>query len=386
MAPPPSSNKANSSKRSKPIPPKPSSSNPSIPPIDPTSAFTPESFERELKALAAKAQTETWTKHLRTQTAVYTRAGLLLTLAALSATVSQLALSPVYGGIPSAQWHVRLLMAACFAGWSGNLALNRALPFRPEKLLPLVALWIPAVQFALGKGSGWLTASWGPLVTEGLTLFPLVALSVACVATELDGADLSWLPGWVADAAPGLGAYGFFKLAERVVGGLAEGYVGRTAWNTRMGMEVVLGASYALVAPSKMLLWTVPALLHTALLNTHVPTSMALARLNSGLAPAGYVVLDRAESITGYVSVVDSPKEGYRVMRCDHSLLGGEWVKFLGQGQFKGNQVAEPIYGVFAMLEAVRLVKTPKPILDEEAKALVMYAALMNAALLCEHC
>ena len=269
-------------------------------------------------------------------------------------------------------------MAACFAGWSGNLALNRALPFRAERLLPLVALWIPVVQFGLGKWSGLLTASWGPLVTEGLTLFPLVAVAVACVATELDGADLSWFPGWVADAAPGLGAYGFFKLAQRVVGGLAEGYVGRTVGNTRMGMEVVLGASYALVAPSKLLLWTVPALLHTALLNTHVPTSMALARLNSGLAPAGYVVLDRAESITGYVSVVESPKEGYRVMRCDHSLLGGEWVKFLGQGQFKGNQVAEPIYGVFAMLEAVRLVKTPKPILDEEAKALVMYAPLFG--------
>lgn len=361
--------KTNTNKRTKPTP-----SSSTVPHIDPSTSFTPESFEQELKALAAKAQTETRSKHFLSQARLYLHSALLLSLIALAAPVSQLNLSPVYGAIPAAKWHATLLAAACFAGWSSNLLLNRALPrtVKPQHLLPLIALWTPAAQFALGKWSGALSASWGPLVTEGVTLFPLVAVSAACVATALDGADLSWLPGWVADAAPGLGAYGFFKGAERVLGGVVEGYVGRTVLNSRLGMEVVLGASYALLAPSKLLVWTIPALLHTAVLNTHVPTSMALARLNGGLEPAGYVVLDRAESITGYVSVVESPKEGYRVMRCDHSLLGGEWVKFLGQGQFRGNQVAEPIYGVFAMLEAVRLVKTPERILDSEAKALVM--------------
>ncbi|KAK4103319.1 S-adenosyl-L-methionine-dependent methyltransferase [Parathielavia hyrcaniae] len=363
---PPASSSSNSKKKT-------NKSSSTVLPIDPTSSFTPDSFERELKALAAKAQTQTWTNWARTQAAVYLRAAALLALIGIASTVSQLALSPVYGSIPSAKWHAKLLMAACFAGWSSNLFLNRALaPVRPEALLPVIALWMPAVQFALGKASGLLTASWGPLVTEGVTLFPLVAVSTACVATVLDGADLSALPGWVADAAPGLGAFGAFKAAEKVFGGLIEGFVGRTVVNTRLGMEVVLGAAYALLAPSKLLVLTVPALLHTALLNTHVPTSMALARLNSGLAPEGYVVLDRAESITGYVSVVDSPKEGYRVLRCDHSLLGGEWVRLLGQGQLKGNQVAEPIYGVFAMLEAVRLVRTPEPIPDTDAKALVI--------------
>jgi hypothetical protein len=364
MAPKPAAKKGNTPK-----------SSPSTVPqvgIDPTTSFTPESFEAELKALAAKAQTETWSNWALTQASIYLKSGALLALAALASTVSQLALSPVYGSIPSATWHARLLMAACFAGWSSNLFLGRVLPFKVEHLLPVVALWIPVVQFLLGKVSGTLTAGWGPLVTEGVTLFPLVGLSAACVATLLDGADFSALPGWLADAAPGLGAYGFFKAAETVLGGTAERLVGRSVLNTRLGMELVLGAAYALVAPSRLLLLAVPAVLHTAVLNTHVPTPMALARLNSGLAEVGYVVLDRAESVTGYVSVVDSPKEGYRVMRCDHSLLGGEWVKFLGQGQFKGNQVAEPIYGVFAMLEAVRLVKTPEPIVDSEAQALVM--------------
>ncbi|KAH6842878.1 S-adenosyl-L-methionine-dependent methyltransferase [Chaetomium sp. MPI-CAGE-AT-0009] len=343
-----------------------------IPPIDPSSSFAPESFESELRALAAKAQTETWSKWMLEQSRIYLKSLTLLTLVAVYSTVSQLALSPVYGSIPSAKWHAKLLMAACFTGWSSNLFLNRALPVRPEYLLPVIALWVPTVQFFLTKVSGTLTAAWGPLVTEAVTLFPLVSVSTACVATYLDGADLSALPSWVADAAPGLGAYGFFKGAETVLGDLVEGLIGKSVLNTRIGMELVLGAAYALVAPSKLLLLAVPALLHTAVLNTNVPTPMALTRLNSGLAEIGYVVLDRAESNTGYISVIDSPKEGYRVLRCDHSLLGGEWVKFLGQGPFKGNQVAEPIYGVFAMLEAVRLVKTPEPIIDTEAKALVI--------------
>ncbi|KAK4242738.1 polyamine aminopropyltransferase [Achaetomium macrosporum] len=369
MAPKSSSSSSSANKRNKNSQPKPP---PSIPPIDPSSSFTPESFERELQALAAKAKTQTWGKWAREQASVYLKSATLLTLSAVYSTVSQLALSPVYGSIPSARWHAQLLMAACFVGWSSNLFLNRTLPCRTEHLLPVIALYMPAVQFLLGRASGLLTAGWGPLVTEAVTLFPLVALSAACVATYLDVADLSALPGWMADAAPGLGSYGFFKAAEKVLGGLVERNVGRTLLNTRLGMEMLLGASYAVYAPSKLLAWTLPALLHTAFLNTHVPTPTALARLNTGLAPAGYVVLDRAESVTGYVSVIDSPKAGYRVMRCDHSLLGGEWVKFQGQPQFKGNQVAEPIYGVFAMLEAVRLVKTPSPILDSEAKTLVI--------------
>ncbi len=159
---------------------------------------------------------------------------------------------------------------------------------------------------------------------------------------------------------------------EHISGGFLRTYAGRTFLNTRIGLEMVLAASYALMAPSRMLLYTLPALLHTALLNTHLPTPMALSSLNSTLGSAGWSILDRRESITGYISVVESIDQGFRVMRCDHSLLGGEWVKFLGVGQFKGNQVAEPIYGVFAMLEAVRLVEVPRPVPDRQAKALVM--------------
>jgi hypothetical protein len=334
---------------------------------------TTEDFTRELQALAAKAQAETFTNRLRAQVPLYLTAAALLTLVAASSTISQLNLSPVYGAIPAAKWHPKLLMAACFVGWSSNLALAGALSsVRLEWVLPVIVLWTPVVQFFLAEASGKLGAVYGPVVTEALTLFPTVVLTAACVANVLEGVDLSALPGWVADAAPGLGSYGYFRMMERVLAGVIERNVGRTVLHTRLGMEVALGGLYAVLAPSKLLIWALPAVLHTAVFNTHVPTGAALVRLNQGLESAGYVVLDRAESITGYLSVVESEKEGYRVLRCDHSLLGGEWVKFLDHPRFKGNQVAEPIYGVFTMLEAVRLVETAKPVPDSEAKALVM--------------
>ncbi|KAK3682533.1 S-adenosyl-L-methionine-dependent methyltransferase [Podospora appendiculata] len=351
----------------------PGNPKPAVPPeIDPNSSFTPESFERELKALAAKAKKETWSRFAAEQASVYLRAIALLTLVAIYCKVSQLSLSPVYGSIPSSRWHSKLLMAAIFTGWSSNLFIGRSLSFKPALLLPIIAIYVPAVQFFLFKISGPMTAYWGPLVTEALTLFPLVTLSVACVATYLDGADFSSLPAWAADAAPGLGSYAYYKAAESLFGKLIDGHIGMSFFNTRLGMQIALAASYTLFAPSKLLLFTVPALLHTALLNTHVPTPMALASLNTTLADAGWMILDRQESRTGYISVIESVADGFRVMRCDHSLLGGEWVKFLGKGRFEGNQVAEPIYGVFAMLEAVRLVEVPQPIPDNTAKALVI--------------
>jgi hypothetical protein len=113
-------------------------------------------------------------------------------------------------------------------------------------------------------------------------------------------------------------------------------------------------------------------LLHTPLLNHHIPTSAALSALNTTLQAEGFVVLERKESLTGYISVLESTKEGFRVMRCDHSLLGGEWVKWPGMGRYQHNRVAEPVFAVFAMLDAVRLVDVPDPVPDHEAKALVM--------------
>ncbi|KAK2049213.1 spermine/spermidine synthase [Colletotrichum somersetense] len=326
--------------------------------------FTPERFEKELKSLAAKAKGETRGRFLQQQASAYLKSAVLLALAAVYSNVSQLALSPVYGSIPASIYHAKLVMIACFFGWAGNMFLNRTLPFNPAKLLPVVAFWVPTVQFYLYMVSGVLTAYWGPLLTETVTLFPLIVVSVSCVATELEKADLSKLPKFIADAGPGLGSWGLFKFIEKLSGSYLQTYVGSSFFQTRVGLEALLAAAYSIYAPSKLLLLVIPAALHTAVLNTHALTPMASASLNSTLQTHNWTLLDRKESLTGYVSVLESKEHGYRVMRCDHSLLGGEWVIH------KGPRVAEPIYGVFVMLEAVRLVKTANAVPDNEAKAL----------------
>lgn len=357
---------AGSSSRKQPTPSKPTT----IP--DPNS---PESFEAELKALAAKAKEDTFTKHVTSQLALYFNSLFLLSLAAAYSVVSQLALSPVYGSIPSGRWHRYQTMAACFVGWSSNVALYRYLPFHsPSHLLPVIALWIPTLQFFLFKLSGFFTAWYGPSITEALTYFPLMTITAACVATYTEQIDLSRLPlpKFIKEAVPGLCSYSYFLLAEKVFRHILTIDAGESFVKTRIGAELGLALPYVLSAPSKLLLWTVPALVHTALWNTHVQTPMALAALNTTMVANNWAILDRKESLTGYISVVESLEQGFRVLRCDHSLLGGEWVKIQEMPQFKDNVVGETIYGVFAMLEAVRLVKMPEPIDDKEAKALVM--------------
>ena len=349
------------------MPPKKSSGKSKKPPkIGPDSSFTPESFEKELKDLAAKAQEETWGSWLVEQASVYLRSAVLLGLVAVYANVSELALSPVYGSIPVSIWHNKLVMAACFVGWACNLHLGRILPVRATQLLPIIALYIPAAQYFLCKLSGTLTAYHGPLITEALTLFPLMVLSVASTATYLDGADLSAVPAFIRDATPGIASFSYYKLVESISANLLAQHIGKTIFQTRVILETILGASYALAAPSKLLLLSFPAVLHTALFNTHVMTPMATQALNASLTANDWLLHDRRESSTGLISVADNLQAGYRVMRCDHSLLGGEWIRF------KGGKVAEPIYGVFTMLEGVRLVDVPKRVPDNEAKALVM--------------
>lgn len=328
--------------------------------------FTPERFEKELKALATKAKEDTFTKRATGQALVYFKTLLLLGLLGVASSASQLNLSPIYGSIPAAVTHSTALKVACFIGWAGNLILRMFIPLSTTQLLPIIALNIPAIQFLMGCFTDRLGNWWGPLLIEGFTLFPLAIISAASVADVLEDADLSVLPKFIADAAPGIVSWSLFRLAENQSMEKLQGVIGSTFVFTRVGMELVVGGIYALMAPSKYLVLAIPALLHTAVLNTHVMTPMATESLNNTLLAQNWTLLDRRESLTGYVSVIESLDRGYRLMRCDHSLLGGQWVHVNGQ------KVSEPIYGVFVMLEAVRLVERETPLADKEASALNM--------------
>ncbi|KAM3074977.1 hypothetical protein ACMFMG_007560 [Clarireedia jacksonii] len=360
MAPP----TTRSSKASKATPPQPV--------VNDQLSFTQENFEKELKALASKAKEDTFTKYLTSQFSVLAQSATLLALAALYSNVSQLTLSPVYGTYAAGIWHTKVVLTACFLGWSSNLFIRRHLPIRrPVQLLPVIAAYIPMVQYFLFKLSGYMGATYGPVITEVLTLFPLVFFSVSCTANVLEGLDLTsgrW--SFISDAAPGILSFTFYKTVDYVSFIQISRLIGQSFVFTRLGMEIALSALYSLFAPSKLLLWTIPAVLHTALYNVHVPTSYATAQLNSTMNANGWSLLERQESLTGYVSVIESLKmgQGFRAMRCDHSLLGGEWL--INGKKAKG--LAEPIYGIFVMLEAIRLIEVEKPVRDEDATALVI--------------
>ncbi|KAL6866658.1 S-adenosyl-L-methionine-dependent methyltransferase [Trichoderma novae-zelandiae] len=333
---------------------------------DSSLGFTPERFERELKDLASKAKSDTWSNRMLGQAALYVKTAVLLTLLGVYSNASQLALSPVYGSVPAATWHSKALMVGCFVGWAGNLALRQLLPVKTAKLLPLVALYVPVMQCFLYRFSQTLGPSYGPLVTEGVTLVPLAILTAASVADNLEGADLSSLPKGLGEAVPGIGSWGAFKLTEHVAEKLLQKHVGTVFWYTRMGLEILLAGSYTVFAPSRWLALAIPALVHTAMLNPHVATPAATALLNTTLAADHWLLLDRRESVTGYISVVENTQTKMRVLRADHSLLGGDWM------EWRGNQVTEPIYAVFVNLEAIRLVEMETPVADSRAKALVI--------------
>lgn len=332
----------------------------------PSEGLNRERFEKELQDLAQKAKRDSERSKSVEQSKVFLRSALLLVLLGVYAVVSQRALSPVYGDIPSSLMHTKLLMGGSFVGWAGNLFLRKYVSMRTVELLPYLAAYIPVIQFYAYSFSERLGAQWGPAATEGLTLVPLCILTASSVADLLEDADLSFLPDFIADATPGIGSWGLFKLSRNVAVQYLQMNAGKGFLWTRLGLETILAGIYAVAAPSKYLYLAIPALVHTAFFNTHLMTPMATTALNSTLQAENYLLLDRKESVTGYISVLESLDKGFRVLRCDHSLLGGEWVTLQGQ------PAHEPIYGVFVLLEAVRLVKREHRVLDKDANALVV--------------
>jgi hypothetical protein len=343
---------------------------PVIPPAD-APALTKENFEKELKALASKAKEETWGKWATEQTSVLFQSATLLTLAAVYSNVSQLTLSPVYGSYSAAIWHSKAVIVSCFVGWSFNLFIRRKVHANPSLLLPMIAAYIPMTQFILFKLSGNMGANFGPLITEALTLLPLIVLSVACTATTLENLELLE-PGrlnrfqFLADSGPGSMAYIFFKVMENYSSRIINQSIGASIIQTRLGLEILLAGIYTILAPSKLMLYAIPAVLHTALFNTHAPLSYQTTILNTTMNSKGFSLLERQESLTGYISIIESQEQKFRVMRCDHSLLGGEWI------QPEPKKFPEPVYSIFVQLEAIRLVEVPVPVRDKDASALVM--------------
>lgn len=288
------------------------------------------------------------------------RAVQLVIITAVLSTVSQANLAPVYGSIPSSLYH----RYGCIASLFFAFGIRRRLPVWVKKIVPTWAFWIPTIQFAITGYSDVFGPRLGPLLTELVTYYPLLVLAFY-VAIELFHSiqDPDTATSGVAEATPACILFALFSLIQRISTDWLARWIGTSAVFSRIGLQLGAATLYCMILPQSLFWPAFPSVIFTFLGNSHTPLMRTTELLNNTLALHDYTLVDRTESVTGYISVLDSNKDGFRVMRCDHSLLGGEWLNQPSPGPNDPPRlVAEPIYAVFTMLEAVRLVD-PAPVL-----------------------
>jgi Spermine/spermidine synthase domain len=281
----------------------------------------------------------------------------LIILAAIYSPISWLSLTPVYGSVPSALFHNQGKAVASLVGFLGRKQLRRVLPLNIVRWLPAFAFWIPTIQFLLFKYSSVFGSPYGPVITELLTYYPLTLLSLFAAGAFLDEVDFSGLGSTLAEHGPTICSYFMFTTIERIAKDIFSRNIGSNIVISRIGLQLMVAVIYALAIPKAILWPAVPSIAFTMMYNVHNPLQRTTNVANSTLQAHNFTLIDRRESITGYISVLDNTAAHYRVMRCDHSLLGGEWKIPPRKGR-KPARAHEPIFAIFAMLEAVRLVET----------------------------
>ncbi|KAJ5104901.1 Spermine/spermidine synthase family protein [Penicillium alfredii] len=269
----------------------------------------------------------------------------LLFLAAAYSPISLLVLSPVYGSLPSHIFHGYGVTIFGAAGWFLKDQIQRRLGRVGGYMLPVLAFWVPTLQyFVMQQGSKLGTLR----IQVGLNL-------------ESQG-DL------VVEHVPMLGTYMVYSAGEHIARAILSWMIGFTFFFTRTGLQYLIAVFYSATLPSKWLVLAIPSLLMSMTFNVHLGSPAAA---NHAIQSEGYTLLARQDSSTGYISVLENQHDGFRVMRCDHSLLGGQWTK---TARGYRPEVDDPIYAVFAMLEAVRLVEPDHgaPRVDAHSNALVI--------------
>jgi Spermine/spermidine synthase domain len=249
-------------------------------------------------------------------------------------------------------------MVAYLVGFLGRKQLRKFLPSKIVEWLPAFAIWIPTLQYVLFKYSSVLGLPYGPVITELLTYHPLTLLSLFGAGNFLDDVDFSGLgSNIIAEHGPSIGTYFVFNAAERFTRSILLRNMGSNVVLSRVGLQLGVAILYVLSIPGAVIWPAIPSIAFTMMYNVHNPLQRTTNVLNSTLQLHNFTLIDRQESITGYISVLDNTAAHYRVMRCDHSLLGGEWKIPPRKGR-RPPRAQEPIYAVFAMLEAVRLVES----------------------------
>lgn len=292
----------------------------------------------------------------------------LLVLAALASPISQLTLAPVFGSILSSVNHGTMITLTFI---SGLMCRRLGVEFKGNATLIAVwAAWMPVVQYLLLPFNSRLGPVMGPVLNGFLSCHTILIPTAYDMAESLVAAGVRpdprpWAPlNMILTAVSTL----LFRILERTLSLRITTLLAAVRFLTPVHLQLLLAACYSFVFPSWLLVFAVPAFLHAQFMNPHFSS----AALDGSLQTHNWTLLERQWSNTGYISVLDSFEMEYRVMRCDHSLLGGEWLLTEKRTKKEGWKVNEPIYAVFQMLEAVRLMQVEPTIPDSEAQALVI--------------
>ncbi|EEQ28811.1 spermine/spermidine synthase family protein [Microsporum canis CBS 113480] len=292
-------------------------------------------------------------------------------LAGAYSYVSQLTLAPVYGSAPAGKYHTATTLIAAAAGSLCHSWVQKYT--RPMVSLPILSFYIPTIQFFMFKLSSTLGPVLGPIFTEALTFAPLVAMSIVIPGLLIQKLNLSPRLKQGMEQGNILAAYALFNASKAKFEQVMPYYLGTSLAMTSMGLQFIIATLQAIFLPSKWIILAIPSLLFTATFNHHAPLPYNTDLLNASLKAENFTLLHRQESLTGYLSVLENTDAKFRVMRCGHSLLGGEWLPHF---MTKDAKVSDPVFTVFTALEAVRLVKkdSHKPEkADSKKSALVIH-------------
>ena len=312
--------------------------------------------------------------------------------------VSQIILHPVYGSVGTALHHSNVVFTlSTLTSLVTFLGYGERLPSHNWKPLALLLISAPLILPTLFRFSVNWGPVWGPILTQSVMTWPCVFFAsqdiskrvVSTIGKQEFQRSLS-LPLFLAlSIGTPLTVILHFSEQQLYIP-YFQPFIG-VAWS-RFSTLLFLGVIAFLIdnTPTikrrdwSTLAFTIATLIPIVLLilnRPHVITgvnSRLLARL-----PQEYTYLDRRESITGMITVVENSESGYRVLKCDHSLLGGLWTgikrkELAAQGVTGQNldrrsvDEAESVYTAFLVQEAVRLVQRPR----KNDSALIMYSPI----------
>jgi hypothetical protein len=294
----------------------------------------------------------------------------LIFLAAITSRVSQLSLAPVYGSIPSSVNHQAAIGAVALIGWSSQWTFrhNNA----PDlQSLPLWAVCAPILTCISFQFSDSLGLTWGPIVGGLLSCYSIILPMMYAAAASHEGSSGS--SGPLVHLLSGIPSLGLFMILDWAMADTVNTFVATWSFLNPFNAQLIAGLYmlFALTDRRTIITATVSIATIAAIISPYGNGPFSTIALDASLAPQNWTLLSREWSNTGYLSVLENSQANYRVMRCDHSLLGGEW-QLTPARRAQGWKIPESIYAAFHMLEAVRLMETEPAIQDSEAQALII--------------